>query len=96
LGMSPHGGIAEPTERHYSETSAGCQCARRLAGRRVPNARFGSAGDSTERPSRFARAIFRDHLLSFARMLAVLGLQLIAHQHCLAFARCVVWMDHQQ
>jgi hypothetical protein len=27
LGMSPHGGIAEPPERHYSETGAGCQCA---------------------------------------------------------------------
>src|SRR5258708_18274252 len=28
LGMSPRGGIAEPPWLHYSESGAGCQCAR--------------------------------------------------------------------
>src|ERR1700680_1054687 len=28
LGMSPRGGIAEPPSPYYSETGAGCQCAR--------------------------------------------------------------------
>src|ERR1700716_2202857 len=31
--MSPHGGIAEPPERHYSETRPGCQRVRRLCPR---------------------------------------------------------------
>jgi hypothetical protein len=47
--------------------------------RTVPNARrLGSAKDSAEEQSRLARAVCRDHVLSFARMSVVLGLQLIA------------------
>jgi hypothetical protein len=45
--------------------------------RTVPNARrLGMATDSAEEQTRLARAIFRDHMLSLARMLAVLVLQL--------------------
>ena len=48
--------------------------------RTLPNARrLGSAVDSAEEQSRLARAICRDHMFSFARMLVVLVLQLIAH-----------------
>jgi hypothetical protein len=47
--------------------------------RTVPNARrLGSAKDSAEEQSKLARAVFRDHMFSFARMIVVLGLQLIA------------------
>jgi len=47
--------------------------------RTVPNARrLGRAQDDPEAQSRLARAIYRDHLLSFARTGLVLGLQLIA------------------
>src|SRR6266851_6498614 len=47
--------------------------------RTVPNARrLGSAQGSAEEQSRLARAIYRDHLTSFARMVVVLGLQLVA------------------
>jgi hypothetical protein len=47
--------------------------------RTVPNARrLGSANDSPEEQTRLARAICRDHIFSFARMSAVLVLQLIA------------------
>ncbi|MEA2848992.1 MAG: hypothetical protein QOG78_4273 [Rhodospirillaceae bacterium] len=47
--------------------------------RTVPNARrLGSAQDSPEAQSALARAVCRDHLISFARMSMVLGLQLIA------------------
>src|SRR5450755_2040087 len=47
--------------------------------RTVPNARrLGSAVDSAEQQSRLARAVCRDHMFSFARMVAVLVLQLIA------------------
>ena len=47
--------------------------------RTVPNARrLGTGMDSAEEQSRLARAICRDHMFSFARMLAVLVLQLIA------------------
>ena len=47
--------------------------------RTVPNARrLGSAQDTPEVQSGLARAIYRAHLLSFARMLLVLGLQLFA------------------
>ena len=47
--------------------------------RTVPNARrLGGAQDSAEEQSRLARAICRDHMFSFARMSAVLILQLIA------------------
>jgi hypothetical protein len=47
--------------------------------RTVPNAvRLGRAGDTAEQQSTLAHAIFRDHLSSFARMIAVLGLQLMA------------------
>jgi hypothetical protein len=47
--------------------------------RTVPNARrLGAAVDSALEQSRLARAICRDHTFSFARMMAVLGLQLIA------------------
>ena len=47
--------------------------------RTVPNARrLGSGRDSAEEQSRLARAVYRDHLSSFARMSVVLGLQLIA------------------
>jgi hypothetical protein len=47
--------------------------------RTVPNARrLGSARDAPEEQSRLARAIYRAHVLSFARMLVVLVLQLIA------------------
>jgi hypothetical protein len=45
--------------------------------RTVPNARrLGVATDSAEEQTRLARAIFRDHMLSLARMFAVLVLQL--------------------
>jgi hypothetical protein len=45
--------------------------------RTVPNARrLGSATDSAEEQSR--HAVGRDHMLSFARMIGVLSLQLIA------------------
>ncbi len=47
--------------------------------RTVPNARrLGRARDAPEEQSRLARAIYRAHVLSFARMLVVLVLQLIA------------------
>jgi hypothetical protein len=47
--------------------------------RTVPNARrLGGARDTPEEQSRLARAIYRAHLLSFARMLIVLVLQLVA------------------
>ena len=47
--------------------------------RTVPNARrLGSAQDSAEEQSRLARAVCRDHMLSFARMSLVLILQLMA------------------
>jgi hypothetical protein len=47
--------------------------------RTVPNAkRLGRAGDSPAQQSTLARAIYRDHLFSFARMTVVLILQLIA------------------
>jgi hypothetical protein len=47
--------------------------------RTVPNARrLGSAKDSPEEQSRLARAVCRDHVFSFVRMLVVLVLQLSA------------------
>ena len=47
--------------------------------RTVPNAvRLGSAVDTLAEQSRLARAIYHDHLLSFARTILVLGLQLFA------------------
>jgi hypothetical protein len=47
--------------------------------RTVPNAkRLGSGVDSPQQQSALARAVCRDHLFSFARMSAVLVLQLIA------------------
>jgi hypothetical protein len=47
--------------------------------RTVPNARrLGSAKGSAEGQSRLTRAVFRDHMFSFARMVVVLGLQLVA------------------
>ena len=47
--------------------------------RTVPNARrLGSAKDTPEVQSTLARAIYRDHVISFARTTVVLGLQLIA------------------
>lgn len=47
--------------------------------RTVPNARrLGTAQDSPEEQTRLARAICRDHMLSFARMGVLLILQLIA------------------
>jgi hypothetical protein len=47
--------------------------------RTVPNARrLGMAADSPEEQSRLARAVCRDHMLSFARMVVVLCLQLMA------------------
>jgi hypothetical protein len=47
--------------------------------RTVPNARrLGSGKGSIEEQSTLARAVYRDHLFSFARMIVVLGLQLTA------------------
>ncbi len=47
--------------------------------RTVPNARrLGMGADSVEQQSRLARAVCRDHMLSFVRMTAVFVLQLIA------------------
>jgi hypothetical protein len=47
--------------------------------RTVPNAvRLGRGNDSPEQQSTLARAIFRDHLTSFTRMIVILGLQLTA------------------
>ena len=47
--------------------------------RTVPNARrLGGGQDVAETQSMLARRIYRDHLISFARTLVVLGLQLIA------------------
>jgi hypothetical protein len=47
--------------------------------RTVPNARrLGRAQDAPGEQSALARAIYRDHLVSFARTTLVLGLQLIA------------------
>ena len=47
--------------------------------RTVPNARrLGRAQDTPEIQSILARALYRDHLVSFARTCLVLGLQLIA------------------
>ena len=47
--------------------------------RTVPNARrLATAMDSAEEQSRLAHAVCRDHMASFARMGAVLILQLIA------------------
>jgi hypothetical protein len=49
--------------------------------RTVPNPRrLGMGADTVQEPSRLARAVCRDHLFSFARMGAVLILQLIARQ----------------
>src|SRR6202165_2370219 len=46
--------------------------------RTVPNARrLGRATDAPEMQSTLARAVYRDHLFSLARMTVVLGLQLI-------------------
>lgn len=46
--------------------------------RTVPNARrLGSGKDTAEEQSRLARAVCRDHMLSFARMFAVVILQLM-------------------
>src|SRR4030095_13046819 len=47
--------------------------------RTVPNARrLGSSKDSPDEQSSLARAIYRDHRFSFARMSVVLGLHLMA------------------
>ena len=47
--------------------------------RTVPNARrLGMGTDTAEEQSRLARTVCRDHMVGFARMLVVLGLQLIA------------------
>jgi hypothetical protein len=47
--------------------------------RTLPNAvRLGRGNDSPEQQSTQARAIYRDHLVSFACMMVVLGLQLTA------------------
>jgi len=47
--------------------------------RTVPNAvRLGRASDPLQQQSTLARAVYRDHLFSFARMIVVLGLQLLA------------------
>jgi hypothetical protein len=47
--------------------------------RTVPNARrLGKANDPADEQSRLARAVCRDHMVSFARMSAVLILQLTA------------------
>jgi hypothetical protein len=47
--------------------------------RTVPNARrLGTAADAPEEQTRLARVIFRDHMISFTRMSAVLILQLMA------------------
>ncbi len=47
--------------------------------RTLPNARrLGGGKDTAEQQSRLARAVCRDHMLSFARMGCVLILQLIA------------------
>jgi hypothetical protein len=47
--------------------------------RTVPYARrLGSGKDTAQEQSRLARTVCRDHMLGFARMLAVLVLQLIA------------------
>jgi hypothetical protein len=47
--------------------------------RTVPNARrLGAATDTPEEQTRLARAVCRDHMFSFARMSAVLLLQLMA------------------
>jgi hypothetical protein len=52
---------------------------RRVEASTVPNARrLGSAKDPAEEQSRLARTVCRDHMLSFARMIVVLILQLIA------------------
>ena len=46
--------------------------------RTVPNARrLGSGKDTAEEQSRLARAVCRDHMFSFARMFAVVILQLM-------------------
>jgi hypothetical protein len=51
-------------------------------GRTVPNARrLGRAQDSPETLTALARAVYRDHLWSFARTLLVLALQLNARPH---------------
>ena len=48
--------------------------------RTVPNAvRLGAATDSADVQARLARSIYRDHLLFFAAMVLVAGLQLSAH-----------------
>jgi len=47
--------------------------------RTVPNARrLGRASDAPEMQSTLARAVYRDHLFSFGRMIVVLILQLVA------------------
>jgi len=47
--------------------------------RTVPNARrLGAAADTPEEQTRLARAVYRDHVFSFARMSVVLILQLVA------------------
>ena len=47
--------------------------------RTVPNGRrLGSGKDSAQEQSRLARSVCRDHMLSFARMVVVLCLQLMA------------------
>src|SRR5260370_34963260 len=48
LGMSPHGGIAEPPERYYSETGPGCQ--RASSGFAVRSRGFGSARFTMRQP----------------------------------------------
>jgi len=70
LGMSPRGGIAGPHELHYSETGAGCQCARRLCRNR--DGRFQHAYIAA------AGASFLLAVPGLARMIGVLSLQLIA------------------
>jgi hypothetical protein len=52
--------------------------------RTVPNAvRLGSATDTAAVQSQLARAIYSDHVFSFARMLVLLGLQLFAESRFL-------------
>src|SRR5216684_2673557 len=46
LGMSPHGGIAEPPWAYYSETGAGCQCASAASASQPRNATVSWKQDS--------------------------------------------------
>jgi len=51
----------------------------------VPNAvRLGAATDTLAIQTRLARAIYSDHVFSFARMLLLLALQLFAESRFLA------------